>query len=74
MSNQNQPHDDVVATMRLKRWAEGKKGEDNMTVNQELDLAGRAENGRKLGRTIPQTHLPFLKLAGVGLWILWVDI
>ena len=74
VSNQNQPHDDVVATMRLKRWAEGKKGEDNMTVNQELDLAGRAENGRNLGRAIPQTHLPFLKLAGVGLWILWVDI
>ena len=74
MSNQNQPHDVVVATMRLKRWAEGKKGEDGMTVNQGLDLAGRAENGRNLGRAIPQTRLPFLKLAGVGLWILWVDI
>jgi len=57
--------------MRLKRWAEGKKGEDSMTVNQELDLAGRAENGRKLGRAIPQIHLPFLKAAGVGLRILW---
>jgi len=74
VSNQNQPHDDGVATMRLKRWAEGRKGEDAMTVNQELDLAGRVENGRNLGRAIPQTHLPLLKLAGVGLWILWVDI
>jgi hypothetical protein len=45
--------------MWLKRWAEGRKGEDTMTVNQELDLAGRAENGRNLGRAISQTHLPF---------------
>jgi len=42
----------------LKRWAEGRKGEDVMKVNQELDLDWRAENGRNLGRAIPQTHLP----------------
>lgn len=33
-----------------------------MTVNQELDLAGRAENGGNLGKAIPQTHLLFLKI------------
>jgi hypothetical protein len=32
----------------LKRWAEGRKGEDVMKVDQELDLDGRAENGRNL--------------------------
>jgi len=32
-------------TMWLKRWAEGRKCEDVMTVNQELDLVERAENG-----------------------------
>jgi hypothetical protein len=45
----------------LKRWAEGRKCEDDMKVDQELDLDGRAENGRNLGRAIPQTHLLFLK-------------
>jgi len=29
-------------TMWLKRWAEGRKGEDVMTVNQGLDLVERA--------------------------------
>jgi len=42
--------------MWLKRWAEGRKGEDGMTVYQELDLDGKSENGRNLGKTIPQTH------------------
>ena len=69
--------------MWLKRWAEGRKGEDDMTVNQEFDLAGKSENGRNLGRAILQTHLPLEKSAGVGLWIftchlcigrLWVEI
>ena len=46
-------------TMWLKRWAEGRKGEDGMTVKQELYLDGRAENGRNLGKTIPQTHRLF---------------
>jgi len=32
-------------TMWLKKWAEGRKSEDVMTVNQELDLVERAENG-----------------------------
>ena len=53
MSNQAQPHDAVGVTMRLKRWAEDRKGEDNITVNQEFDLAGRVENGGNLGRAIP---------------------
>jgi len=47
----------------LKKWAEGRKGEDAMTINQELNLAGRAENGENLGRAIPQTHLLFLKIS-----------
>jgi len=47
-------------------WNECSKGEDGMTVNQEFDLAGKSENGRNLGKTIPQTHLPFKKSAGVG--------
>ena len=34
-----------------------------MIVNQELDLGGRAENGRNLGRAIPQTHLFFSKIS-----------
>jgi len=37
-----------------------------MTVNQELDLDGRAENRGNLVRAIPWTHLPFKKSAGVG--------
>jgi len=40
-----QPHDGVKVTMWLKKWAEGRKGEDVMTVNQELDLVEREENG-----------------------------
>jgi hypothetical protein len=40
VSNQNQPHDDGVATVRLKRWAAGRKGQDDMTVNQGLILPG----------------------------------
>ncbi|MBW1672924.1 MAG: hypothetical protein JRF06_04860 [Deltaproteobacteria bacterium] len=47
--------------MWLKRWAEDRKGEDGMTVNQELNLDGRAVNGRNLGWAIPQTHLLFSK-------------
>jgi len=31
--------------MWLKKWAEGRKVEDVMTVNQELDLVETAENG-----------------------------
>jgi len=30
--------------MWLKKWAEGRKGEDVITVNQELDLLEREEN------------------------------
>jgi hypothetical protein len=52
----------VGANTWLKRWAEGRKGEDVMKVNQEFDLAGRAENGRNLGMTISQTHLLFSKI------------
>jgi hypothetical protein len=47
----------------LKRWAEGRKGEDVMKVNQELDLGWRTENGRNLGRDIPQTHLLSSKIS-----------
>ena len=54
MSSQAQRHDVVGITMRLKRWAEGRKGEDGMKVNQELNLAGRAENGRNLFKAILQ--------------------
>jgi len=39
----------VGANTWLKRWAECRKGEDVMKVMRELDLAGRAENGRNLG-------------------------
>ena len=53
MSNHNKPHDVLGVNRWLKRWAEGRKGEDGMTVNQEPDLDGRAENGRNLGRAIP---------------------
>jgi hypothetical protein len=52
--------------MWLKRWAEVRKGEDGMIVNQELDLGGRMENRGNLGRAIPWTHLPFKKSSGVG--------
>ena len=55
-------------------WDKGRKGDVDMTVNQERDLVGRAENGINLGRAIPQTHLPLKKSAGVGFWILRVDI
>jgi len=57
----NLPHDVVGVTMWMKRWAEDRKGEDGMTVNQELNLDGRAVNGRNLGKAIPQTHLLFFK-------------
>ena len=63
MSSHNQPHVVVGVPMWLKRWAECRKGRDGMTVNQELDLDGRAENGRNLGRAIPQTHLLSLKIS-----------
>ena len=53
MSNQTKPHDIVGVNTGLKRWAEGRNGEDVMTVNKEFDLARRAENGRNLGRAIP---------------------
>jgi hypothetical protein len=49
--------------MWLKRWAEGRKGEDGMKVNQELNLDGRAVNGRNLSKTIPQTHLLSSKIS-----------
>jgi len=62
-SSHNQPHDVVEVNTWLKRWAEGRKGEDGVKVNQELNLDERAENGRNLGRTIPQTHLLFLKIS-----------
>lgn len=41
VSNQNQPHDVVGPNTCLKIWAECRKGEDGMTVNQELDLDGK---------------------------------
>ena len=67
MSNQNQPHDVVGSNTCLKMRNECSKGEDGMTVNQEFDLAGKSENGRNLGKTIPQTHRLFLKKsAGAG--------
>jgi len=79
--NLTQPHDVVGANTWLKRWAEGRKGEDGMTVNQELDLDGRAENGRNLGRAIEiwggLSHKPISfsqKSASRGLRILGVYI
>jgi len=63
VSSHTQPHDVVGANTWLKRWAGGRKGEDVMKVNQELDLGGRAENDRDLGRAIPQTHLLFSKIS-----------
>ena len=63
VSNQNQPHDVVEVTIWLKMWSECRKGEDGMTVNQELDLDGRAENGGNLSRAIPWTHLPVKKIS-----------
>jgi len=74
VSNQNQPHDVVGVTIWLKMWDEHRKCEDDITVNQEFDLAGKSENGRNLGKTIPQTHLPLKKSAGVCFWILRVNI
>ena len=56
----------MVPNTCLKIWAKCRKGEEDMTVNQDLDLAGRAENRGNLGKTIPQTHLPLKKSAGVG--------
>ena len=46
----------------LKILDECRKGEHGSKMNQERDSAGRAENGRNLGRAIPQTHL-FLRKA-----------
>jgi len=53
------------------------KGADVMTVNRELDLAGRAENRGNPGGAIPWTHLFFQKSGcvdlperRVNLWIL----
>ena len=66
MSSHNQPHDVVGVTIWLKMWAECRTGDVDMTVNQEFDLAGKSENGRNLGKTIPQTHPPLKKSAGVG--------
>ncbi|MBW2001290.1 MAG: hypothetical protein JRI30_02085 [Deltaproteobacteria bacterium] len=45
MLRHTQPHDGVKVTMGPKKWAEGRKGEDVITVNQELDLVEREENG-----------------------------
>ena len=61
VSSQNQSHDVVGANTWLKRWAEGRKGEDAMTVHQELDLAGRVGNGGNLGRAPTTNPSPFLK-------------
>jgi len=56
-------------------WRAGvEKGGDAKSVNRGLDLAGRAENDRNLGRAIPWTHLPFKKSARVGLAVNWVNI
>ena len=63
MSSQAQRHDVVGITMRLKRWAEDRKGEDGMKVNQELNLAGRAENGRNLFKAILQPISFFSKIS-----------
>ena len=52
VSSQSQPHDVVGSNTCLKMWDKGSKGEDGMTVNQELDLDGRAENRGNLSRTI----------------------
>jgi hypothetical protein len=48
-----------------------------MKVNQELDLDGRAENGRNLGRAVGLSHKPISfsqKSASIGLRILGVYI
>jgi hypothetical protein len=50
-------------------WDKGRKSDVDMTVNQERDCVGRAENGINLGRAIPHTHLPVKKSAGVDFWI-----
>ena len=72
--SKNRPHDVVESNTCLKMWDKGRKGDVDMTVNQERNLVGRAENLGNLGRAIPQTHLPLKKSAGVGFWILRVDI
>ena len=74
VSSKNRPHDVVESNICLKMWDKGRKGDVDMTVNQERNLVGRAENLGNLGRAIPQTHLPLKKSAGVGFWILRVDI
>ena len=52
VSGQNQPHDVVEATgwLKMRVWVE--KGADAMTVNRELDLAGKGENRGNLGRAM----------------------
>ncbi len=61
VSRQNQPHDVVEATGRLKMRVSHSgigKGEDAKTVNRGFDLAGRAENRRIPRRTIPLDPSP----------------
>jgi hypothetical protein len=53
VSSKNLPHDAVGVTLWLKRGDKGRKGANGMTVNQERDLFGRAENDRNLGRALP---------------------
>jgi hypothetical protein len=72
VSKKNLPYDVVGSNKCLKMLNEGRKGEDGTTVNQEFGLAGKSENGRNLGKTIPQTHLLPKKSASVCFWILWV--
>jgi len=74
VSRKTLPHDVVEVTTLLKMWMETRKGEDDMTVNQELDCDGRVINRGNLSRTIPWTHNPFKKSTGVCFWILRVDI
>jgi len=63
VSSQEQPHDVVGAHTWQKRWDTGRKGGDTMTVNQGLDLTGRAENGGNPSRAMPQTHLLFSRIS-----------
>ena len=59
VSSQSQPHDVVGPNTCLKMWDKGSKGEDCMTVNQELDCDGRAENRVNLSRTIRKIYTLF---------------
>jgi len=74
VASQTQPHDVVWVTIWLKGWAENKKDKDDITVNQELDLDGRAENGRNLGRATSKPISFSQKSAGICLRILGVYI